>query len=314
MSSRSTGAAGQTAAGQTAAGPWRAEAVELVRGASGGLLFGVPLLYTMEVWWTGSRSSPAQTGAVLALLFVPAYVLNRTAGFRTSRDTRTIDAVADTIETVAIGLVITAAVLVLLRQITVDTPRSAALGMILYECIPFTLGVGVAGQFLRGSRVGVGDDSGDADRGGDRQDRRDRHARADGDEGAVNGTIADVGATVIGAIFIALSIAPTDEIPMIAASMSAAWLILFAVASLVVSYAIVFVAGFSGQERRHAQEGIFQHPVTETMVSYLAALVVSGVILWLFQRETAPWDDFQARILILALPASIGGAAGRLAL
>ena len=62
------------------------------------------------------------------------------------------------------------------------------------------------------------------------------------------------------------------------------------------------------------QEGIFQHPVTETIVCYLAALVVSAVMLWLFQREIGPWDDLQVRILILALPACVGGAAGRLAL
>jgi putative integral membrane protein (TIGR02587 family) len=288
-------------------GPWRTEAVELVRGASGGLLFGVPLLYTMEVWWTGSRSTPFHTVGVLALLFVPVYILNRTSGFRTTRDIRAIDAAADTIETVAIGLVVTAGVLVLLRQITIETPRSAALGMILYECIPFTLGVGVAGHILRGSRDGRGaDDDGDDGPHGDT-------SQGD-DEGTLHATLADVGATVIGAIFVSLSIAPTDEIPMIAASIEPWWAILLVAASLLTSYAIVFVAGFAGEEERHSQAGALQHPATETMVCYLAALLVAAMMLWLFQREVAPWHDLQTRILVLALPACIGGAAGRLAL
>lgn len=45
------------ASGRTA---WAAEATDVVRAVSGGLLFGVPLLYTMEVWFTGSHASPAQ--------------------------------------------------------------------------------------------------------------------------------------------------------------------------------------------------------------------------------------------------------------
>ena len=77
-------------------GPWRAELAAVVRAASGGLLFGVPLLYTMEVWWTGSHTTRAQMLAVLGLLCIPVLALNKTTGFRKSRDVRVRDAVADT--------------------------------------------------------------------------------------------------------------------------------------------------------------------------------------------------------------------------
>ena len=294
-------------------GSWAGELTDLVRAGSGGLLFGVPLLYTMEVWWTGARSSPQQMAVLLALLFVPALVLNKTAGFRTARDVHVADALADTIETVAVGVVLTAIVLVVLRQITRDTPVAAAVGMVLYESIPFCLGAGVARHFLHGSRDADDDDSeGGGRAAGAGVAVASPHRRPE--PGELNATLADLGATAIGATFISISIAPTDEVPMIASAVGPAWLLLFIGASLVISYAIVFVAGFSGQQRREAQEGIFQRPLTETMACYLVALVVAAVMLWVFRRGVDPTPDALTRVVVLGLPAAVGGAAGRLAL
>jgi putative integral membrane protein (TIGR02587 family) len=126
-------------------------------------------------------------------------------------------------------------------------------------------------------------------------------------------TVADLGATLLGAAFVALSIAPTDEVPMITAALSPTWLLVLMAASLLSSYGIVFVADFGNQEGRHTQLGAFQHPITETVVSYLAALCVAGALLWLFQRGVDPPSDLLARTIVLGFPASIGGAAGRLA-
>jgi putative integral membrane protein (TIGR02587 family) len=285
-------------------GSWRSELVEVVRAVSGGLLFGVPLLFTMEVWWTGSHTTVVQMLLVLAMLFVPLLVLNSTEGFRSSRDVRLRDAAADSIESMAIGIVVTALVLVLLREVTVASPLGVALGKVLYEAVPFCLGIGVDRHFLQGGRDGdEGDGGGDGDGDG-----------ATDDATALHADLADLGATTIGATFIALSIAPTDEVPMIASAMEPAWQLLVIAASLLISYAIVFVAGFAGQEGRHGQQGPLQHPLTETIVCYLVALVVSAFLLWLFQRGQRPAADLLTRVIVLGLPATVGGAAGRLAL
>jgi putative integral membrane protein (TIGR02587 family) len=301
----STIAAAAASRNAEGAGPWRDELVAVVRAISGGLLFGVPLLFTMEVWWTGSHTEPAQMLLVLVLLFVPLLALNLTEGFRSRRNVHLVDAAADSVVSMAIGVMVTAAVLVLLREVTRDTPLSSALGKVVYEAVPFCLGIGVARHFLRGGRSeenAPDDEDGDGG-GGDVEEG-----------GALAGDAADLGATVIGSAFIALSIAPTDEIPMIASSMAPSWLLLVVGCSLLVSYAIVFVAGFAGQERRHGQEGPLQHPVTETIVSYLVALAVAGLLLWVFQRGLAPASDLLARVVVLGMPAAVGGAAGRLAL
>lgn len=275
------------------------ELVAVVRAVSGGLLFGVPLLYTMEVWWIGSHTEPGQMLAVVATSSVPVFLLNVTSGFRKRSSVRLRDAVADTVETVAIGIVVTAAVLAMLREITFDTPPIEALGKVLYEAMPFCLGVALATNLLHGGRTDTGD--------------KDDAASSSDDEG-LHATIADLGATAIGATFICLSIAATDEIPMLASAMSPAWLLVVVAASLAASYAVVFVAGFSKQDQRHAHEGVFQRPGSETIACYLLSLLISAVLLWFFQRGLQPWSDGLARVIVLGFAATIGGAAGRLAI
>lgn len=283
----------------------RREIDDVVRGACGGMLFGVPLLYTMEVWWVGTMSRPELLFGVLAATFGVVFLLNRTSGFRSTRDVRLADALKDSVEALAIGVVCVFAVLVLLREITAATPPQEALGKVAYEATPFVIGVGLASHFLRGDRVSGNDEAGDGGKVGPDSGANQR----------IDATVADVGATLLGSIFVAFNIAPTDEIPMLAAAMSPAWLLGMVVVSLVLSYGIVFAAGFGSQPARRMQRGVMQHPVTETVLSYLLALAAAVTMLWFFQRWSIddPFDLVLHQAIVLGLPASVGGAAGRLA-
>ncbi|MBW3537844.1 MAG: DUF2391 family protein, partial [Actinobacteria bacterium] len=110
-------------------------------------------------------------------------------------------------------------------------------------------------------------------------------------------------------------VAPTEEIPMLATASTGPSLLGMVALSLAASYAIVYVAGFGDQQRRREQKGIFQHPVTETVVSYILALVSAGFMLWFFRNLSAPasWSTALSEVVVLGLPAAVGGAAGRLA-
>jgi len=132
----------------------------------------------------------------------------------------------------------------------------------------------------------------------------------------LNATLADLGATVIGATIIAFNVAPTDEIPMLAAAISGPWLLAIMAVSLMISYGIVFEAGFSDQNKRRQQRGIFQRPLSETVASYLVSLVAAALMLLVFQKVTFadPGSMWLSFTIILGLPATIGGAAGRLAI
>lgn len=274
----------------------RDELVDLARATAGGLLFGVPLLYTMELWWSGQRAAPRQTLVVLGITLIVAIALQRTAGFRRTVDIRWRDAVIDGIEVVGLSLVVVTVVLVALREITSATPVGVSLGKIVHQALAFSIGAGVAHHYLRESR-----------------DESDEDVKSRRKHATIDATLADIGATAVGAIFIALNIAPTDEIPMLHAQSAPVWTIVVLAMSLAASFLIVFVAGFAGEEQRRNQEGILQHPITETVVCYLAALLCSAAMLVLFDRLEGGWIQMMSTTVLLAFPASIGGAAGRLA-
>lgn len=288
-----------TAVTETARSEWSEELNQVVRAMSAGMLFGIPLLLTMEVWWVGATSAPPRMLGVLAVTFALLVLLNHTAGFRESKDVRLTDALRDSVVALAIALLCGFAVLVILREIDAGTSLREGLGKVVLQSTPFAFGVGLARHFLRKGRT-EGDDEGGDGEGGDAPN---------------NATVVDVGATLLGSVFVALNIAPTDEIPMITAAMSPIWLVVLVVATLVISYCIVFEAGFSDQKKRREHAGVIQDPLTETLVCYLIALLASLAMFVFFDRARLdqPVFDVLGRVVVLGLPAAIGGAAGRLA-
>jgi len=280
---------------------WATEINDLVRGACGGFLFGIPLLYTMEVWWIGSMAQPPRIMMAIAGTFIAVFWLNRTEGFRKTSRSRPYDALTDTVEAMAIGLVCSAFVLLLLRELTLDVPLRESLGKVIFESVPFTLGVSLANQFLGDTR--------------DAESKPSDNSQPTDHKDALNATLADIGATLLGAIVVGFNISPTDEIRTLAAALSAPWLLGIMAASLLISYGIVFEAGFSDQRKRRQQQGIFQRPLSETIMPYLVSLLAAAMMLWFFDRLTFsdPWTMWLEQILLLGLPTTIGGAAGRLA-
>ncbi|NJO52649.1 MAG: TIGR02587 family membrane protein [Leptolyngbyaceae cyanobacterium RM2_2_4] len=274
---------------------WLTEIDDLIRGACGGFLFGIPLLYTMEVWWIGSVVDPPLMLVAIAITYIVVFLLNRTAGFRKIEKDRAVDAARDSIEAISVGIICATVMLLLLHEISFSIPLDETLGKVLFESLPFTLGVALANQVLSGERGG--------------------HSNQQQHKSEINATLSDIGATLIGATVIALNIAPTDEVVMLASAASGGRLLAIIVASLVISYSIVFQSGFANQQRRMQQQGIFQRPMSETLASYLVSLAAAAFMLWFFQQLSFddPWTLWLQYTLILGLPATIGGAAGRLA-
>jgi putative integral membrane protein (TIGR02587 family) len=277
----------------------QAELKDLVRGACGGFLFGIPLLYTMEVWWIGSTVTPSSM--LFSLLFTSIVVsgLNYIAGFRKSTKSRNIDIFTDTVEAQALGIICSFLLLFLLQEINLNSGLHEALGKVIFESVPFSIGVSISNQFLH--------------------DKESEPSSLQGNPNSSRfwrGIINDVIATVLGALVIALSIAPTEEVRTLASQTSLLWLIATILASLIISYGIVFEANFSNQAKRRKQQGPLQDPLSETLLSYGVSLVVAAMMLSFFQILSLddPVDLWLTCTIILGLPATIGGAAGRLAL
>jgi len=285
---------------------WARELEDITRGACGGFLFGIPLLYTMEVWWIGSTVSPSLMLLAIVTTWTVVFFLSRTEGFRRTANVSFSSAARDTVEAIAIGLVCTTLLLWILREVTLQTQLSEVLGKVVFESVPFSLGVALSNQFLSSSPE---EDEEQSPEPANPAQTTDLHPE-------ISGTLADVGATLIGAIIIAFSIAPTDEIPMLAASTSGVWLLATIAVSLTISYGIVFEANFANKSKRQQQQGLFQSPLSETIMSYLISLGAAAMMLWFFQQLdfSDPGEMWLSYSVLLGLPATIGGAAGRLAI
>ena len=294
----------QRQSGKVKGDDWQSELKEIISGASGGFLFGIPLLYTMEVWFIGSYVQPNILLAILAITFIIVLSINRIEGFRPKESETIPGAIGETIETLAIGITCATIMLILLQRIDLRTSLTEALGKIVFEGVPFSLGVAFSRSLL----------SGDSN-GNSNNEAQSSDSDCQQKSSAWRDTLADLSATIIGALFIAFSIAPTDEITVLAASASGLWLLSIAIASVLISYGIVFASKITNYQERFKQSGLFQTPQSETVISYLVSLLIGILMLWFFQKLTIsdPWYLWLRYGIILGLPASIGGAAGRLA-
>ena len=293
----------QPAANQRSKNGWQEEIQEIISGASGGFLFGIPLLYTMEVWFIGSDIEPPILLSSLAVTFTIVLMLNQIEGFRPEKNLTILENIAETIETLAIGITCAALMLIVLQEINGQTSLSEALGKIVFEAIPFSVGVAFSRSLL--SRDAETD-----------SDNNNQSVQSSKQQAIVwKDTVADLIAAMIGSLFVSFSIAPTDEIDMLAASASSGWLLIMMLASLLISYSIVFASKITNYQNRLKQSGIFQSPKSETIISYLVSLLTGILIMWFFHKLTFsdPWFMWLRHGIVLGLPACIGGAAGRLA-
>lgn len=278
------------------AGGWRDELRDILRAVGGGFIFATPLLYTMEMWWIGTTAELWKLLLFLGLAVLISLGLarSRTGGFK--EDTGLFATIEQAVDGVAVGLVGAVVVLAVLNRIQASDPLESILGKVIVQTVPLSIGAAVANAIFG------------------RHGERNREGSERGEESqtAMQAFLADFSATIIGAIFLAFSIAPTDEVPMLAAELDYAHQLALIGLSLALSYIIVFASGFgTGQ---HEQAGAFQSPVTETVMAYVLSLLVVLIALFLFDQ--IEWGDplghIVAMVLVLGLPATIGGAAGRL--
>jgi len=284
--------------------PWIIELRHLAHDLAGAFLFGMPFLYTMEVWWRGNTVGPPRMLAALALTYVALVVVERAAAGRAGRSAPWSRTLTEAAQALATGLAAGAVGLALIGFLGPNAGLHAVVGRVVMEGLPFSLGVGLA-DFLLGEKDEGGHGKGEGGRDGGRQAAGDTRHRV----------LMRAGGTALGATVIALTLAPTEEIPLIAAGLGHRHLLILVAASLVISYLIVFASNFVSTEAREAHGGGFDAPLVETALAYMISLVMAAGMLWLYQllEPGASFGEWASYVVVLGLPASVGGAAGRLA-
>jgi putative integral membrane protein (TIGR02587 family) len=210
----------------------------------------------------------------------------------------------DAMEALALAVLALVAVFWVLGQIGDGQAPSIAVGRIAEAIEPVSLGVAVANHLLARDASRIDPDQGDASA------MRDAHR-----DGRHRRTLLELAASVAGALFLCLTIVPLDDLAAITTAVPFRNLPLVILLSLLVTYSVVFAAGFAGEADRHRTPGPLQTPFAETMMAYVAALLVCLTVLWLFGRvdQESTAMEIYTKSALLALPASIAAAAGRLA-
>jgi putative integral membrane protein (TIGR02587 family) len=273
---------------------------EYGRGIIGGLLFSLPLLYTMEVWWAGFSSHPLHLILYVLATFILLLGYNHFAGIR--HDANFLEVVIDSIEEMGLGLMVSLLALLVLGRITFDMTLTEAVGKVTVEAMTVAIGVSVGTAQLGGAS--------------DESDMGEGDSPSAGKKSSQTG-VHFAGQMVIalcGAVLFAANVAPTEEIVMIAAEISSWKLLAIALISITLGAVILFHIDFKGAQQFAPAQG-FAAVVIGSVITYAIALAASAMILWFFGRfDGQAWIICIGQTVVLGLAATLGASAGRLLL
>lgn len=261
----------------------------LARALGGAILFGLPLLMTMEMWSLGLYTHPARMMLFLALNFAMLVVLSRFGGFEHTASLT--EDVLDALAAYGVGIVASAAVLALFGIIGPKTPIDEITGMVAIQSVPASFGAMIARKQLSA---------------GDPEPDEDHEARS-------AGYLGQLFLMTAGSLFLAFNVAPTEEMILIGFKMTPWHSLALIAASLALLHALVFAVGFAGQEQAPEGYGFARRFLIYTLPGYGIALLVSLYTLWTFGRvDGAEISAVASTVTVLGFPSAIGAAVARL--
>ena len=252
----------------------------------GAVLFGFPLVMTMEMWQLGVTMSQGKLALFIAVTLPLLFGLSYYSGFE--KTASLAEDAADAFIAFGVGFLASALLLFLFGMITFDMPLGKAVGMIGLQTVPASIGAIVASKQLHAT-----------------EDSDDRDERAS--------YLGELFLMAAGAMFVALNVAPTKEVLLISFVMTPWHAVALAIASLLMLHGFVYTVGFAGQEERRDKTGFLLTFLHFTIAGYGIALLVSLYVLWTFDRTAGThFAEVAAMMVVLAFPASLGAATARL--
>ena len=261
--------------------------VGLARAFGGAIVFSLPLLMTMEMWWLGFYMDRFRLVVFIVVMIPLLVVLSRFGGFKATATWA--DDAADAAVAYGVGFAASAFILLLTGVIGPGVPLHEVVGKVALQAVPGSFGAMLAQSQLGGS-------DGEA-------------AQGEGGYGV------EVFLMTAGAVFFAFNVAPTEEMVLIAYRVTPWHALALLVVSLGFMHAFVYASDFEGSHEAPEGTPWWSEFLRLTVVGYAVALLVSAYVLWTFGRFDAPaFGTHVVMIVVLAFPASIGAAAARLIL
>ena len=264
----------------------RQYAVALARAFAGATIFCLPLLMTMEMWWLGFTLHPLRLLQLSLANMVLLFGLSQIAGFEESHSH--LDDVLDALAAYGVAAITVTAILWLVGAIGPDMPLSEVAGKIAIQAVPASFGA-MIGAKLMGE--------------GDRIERQEHWRRT---------YPGQLFLMLAGALFLSFTVAPTEEITLIACQMSPWHSLAMIALSVLLLHSILYLVGFRGQDRRSGKNPRFVF-VRQTLPGYAIAIAASLYILWSLGRtDGLDLAQVAMAVVVLGFPATIGAGIARI--
>jgi putative integral membrane protein (TIGR02587 family) len=263
--------------------------IALARAFGGAIIFALPLLMTMEMWFLGFYMDDLRLALFLAVIFPVLGALAYYAGFEESFGWR--DFVLNALVAYAVAFVASAAILALLGVLQPGMSVDEVVGKIALQAVP-----GSIGAMLARSQLGAREEE------EEEEERRDTYG----------GELFLAG---VGALFVAFNVAPTAEVVLIAQMITVWHALAVIAASLAIMHAFVYAVEFRGHTTTAPEISFWSEFLRLTVVAYVIALIICLYVLWTFGRSDGLTPaELLMQVVVLGLPAAVGAAAARLIL
>lgn len=267
--------------------------IGLARAFAGAILFSFPLIMTMEMWSLGFTVERLQL-ALFMFLAIPLLTgLSYFIGFEDTSDLT--DDIIDAFVAYAVGFITAAVMLFLLGILDFSMSADELIGKISIQAV-----VAAIGAMLAQSELGT------SKKDQKNEEKKKRNARYWGELFLMS----------VGAIFLAMNPAPTEEIVLLAYKMSDVQIIALAIFTIIMMHAFVYHVEFRGQEKRRPENSSFWSVFLRyTVVGYAIVLLISFYLLWTFgQTDGINLEDALKISIVMGFPGALGAAASRLIL
>jgi putative integral membrane protein (TIGR02587 family) len=260
------------------------------RAFAGALIFSMPILMTMETWWLGFAMNRWQL--ILFILVNMAFLVGIAYYRGFHDDVNWQEAIIDAFVGYAIGVVAALCFLVLFGVITWEMSADEIVGKIALLAIPGAIGALLArSQLVEKER---------------NPEEKPENAQ---------GYWAEIFIMIAGSLFISYTVAPTEEMLLIAYQMTPWHALAAVIGSLLILHIFVYKVEFRGQHSAPEESSGWSLFLYFTVVGYLAVFLTSLYLLWSYGRITGVEVPMILMYgIVLSVPGALGAAAARLIL
>ena len=243
----------------------------------------------MEMWALGFSIDPVRLTLLLTLNIPLLLGLSYYEGFEESK--HWLEDIRNTGIAYAIGFIAAAFVLLMLGILGSEMSLHEMTGKVSLQAVPASIGAMLARKQFEHE---------------ERNEEKKRRA----------GYAGEIFLLAVGAVFLCMSLAATEEMVLIAYKMNAWQVLALALFCLIFIHAFLTAVAFHSGSVDHPVRGPFRRVFLRfTIVGYATALLISVFILWTFGRtdHLAAHEVVKATI-VLGFPASLGAGASRMLL